>query len=191
MQFYRATWLRTLVGALLLGAPGALAPPVSGETGNGFAEYEVKAAMMINFARFVEWPTSAFKDDRAPVIIGIFGSDPFGRSLDDALRDKAVDTRSIRVRRLKSITEAEGCHMLFVSRSEKAHVATLLSTIRSWPVLTISDTDAFAQMGGVIEFTVDSSRIRFEINQRSARTAGLTISSKLLKLASRVREGLN
>jgi YfiR/HmsC-like len=153
-----------------------------------YAEYEVKAAMVYNFTRFVEWPNQSFKDDRAALVIGVLGSDPFGHALDEALRDKQYGARAIQVKRLKKVGDAEGCHILFIARSERAHLAATLAALRTAPVLTISDMEGFSQSGGAIELTLDGNRVRFEINQGSAQTAGLTISSKLLKLAARVRQ---
>jgi hypothetical protein len=147
-------------------------------------EAEVKAAMLYNFTRFVEWPASAWKDPRAPMVVGVLGSDPFGQVLEDTLRDKTYGGgRPIVVRRLKSIAEIDGCQVLFVSRSEKKRLAEVLHAPQAAGVLTVSDIEDFTRSGGVIGFQTVDHKVRFGVNLGTASKAGLTISSKLLRLA--------
>ncbi len=177
--------LRALgVAALLTTASGL--SPAHAESGS-FAEYEVKAAMLFNFARFVDWPAQTFPNDRTPLVIGILGTDPFGKIIDEVFRDRTLGTRPISVRRIRNPGDTEGCHVLFIARSERGRLAGVLAGLKNTPVLTVSDMDAFVRSGGMIELTMEASRVRFEVNQFSARHAGLSISSRLLKLASGVR----
>jgi hypothetical protein len=147
-------------------------------------EYEVKAAMLYNFTRFVEWPPAAWKDPRAPLVVGVLGSDPFGHVLDQTMQDKTYGGRPIRVRRLHALTEIEGCNLLFITRSERKHLSEILHLAQAGSILTVSDIDDFVQAGGTIGFVLVDSRIRFEINSQSAVKSRLTISSKLLRLAT-------
>lgn len=112
-----------------------------------FTEYEVKSAMLYNFARFVDWPPGAFPDSRKPIVIGIVGQDPFGSMLEDMVCDKAVSGRSIVVRRLHMFPPPETVHLLFISRSERARLKELLQAAARLPVLTVSDMDGFAGAG--------------------------------------------
>ena len=146
-------------------------------------EYEVKAAMLYNFIRFVEWPSSAWKDSRTPLVVGVFGSDPFGRVLDQTLQDKTYGGRPIQIRRLHALSEIDGCNVLFIARSERKHLADILRSAQGAGMLTISDMEDFVASGGAIGFVLVDSKIRFEINSSSASRSGLTISSKLLRLA--------
>jgi hypothetical protein len=147
-------------------------------------EYEVKAAMIYNFTRFVEWPAAAWKDARAPLVVGVFGSDPFSGVLDETLREKSYGGRRIEVRRVQTAIEAEACQVLFIPKSEKKKVAELLASLRASSILTISDSDDFTRAGGVIGFVTVDNRVRFAINKASAEKAGLTVSSKLLRLSA-------
>jgi len=143
-------------------------------------EYQVKAAMLYNFAKFVEWP----EDDRGPLVVGVLGKDPFGGVLEETLRDKTVHGRPIVVRKYHTLGELGASHILFIARSEKKFVPEILEPLHKLGVLTVADIDQFAQSGGAIGFTIDGGRIRFEINLEAARRAGLEISSKLLRLAT-------
>jgi hypothetical protein len=151
-------------------------------------EYEIKAAMLYNFAKFVEWPPAARTDAQAPIVVGVLGQDPFGAVLDDTMRDKSVYGRSILVRRFRTLADLDPCHVLFISRSERKRVPEILRSLQKSSVLTVSDAERFAGLGGIIGFTLRGNRIRFEINNDAARRAGLKISSKLLRLA-KVRPG--
>ena len=151
-------------------------------------EYQIKAAFLYNFARFVEWPASALPDSARALILGILGEDPFGPEIDRIVEGKTVNGRRLEIRRLKDTDSLNGCHILFVSTSEGRRLPRILEALRLLPVLTVGDFESFAGRGGIIDFVLEENRIRFEINQEAAERAGLKISSKLLKLATLVRE---
>lgn len=150
-------------------------------------EYEVKAAFLYNFARFVDWPTKVSSDPNAPMIIGILGRDPFGSEIDRAIEGKSVNGHRLTVKRFSTLEAYQYCHILFVSSSERNNLARILAAVASNSVLTVSETDRFAHVGGIINFITIENRIRFEINQAAAARAGLKISSKLLSLGRVVR----
>jgi hypothetical protein len=151
-------------------------------------EYQIKAAFLYNFAKFVEWPSGAFEDSSSPLVIGILGDDPFGSSLDQVTKGKTVDGRRITIKRFPRIREVESCQILFVCSSESSRLARAIESVKSAGVLTVSDIDRFAQRGGIVGFTMDDNKVGFEINVNSAQKANLKISSKLLKLARVVRD---
>ncbi len=163
---------------------------------------KVKAAYLYNFARFVKWPGDAFKDDDAPVIIGVVGRDPFGDLLDRTVANKKAKGRALVIRRITSpllpdasddepdpyraiAAELRGCHLLYISRSDEAGFPRILELLHDAPVLTVSDINAFALDGGIVEFVLDPKKgtIGFHINHGVAKQAELHISSKVLKLA--------
>jgi len=148
-------------------------------------EYRVKALFLVNFARFVEWPADAPQD---PIVIGIIGQDPFGRWLDDAVRGTKVNGHELVVRRLRNAEDARKCRIVFVAGSESSGLQPILDALKGAPVLTIGDTEGFAELGGVINLRLEDNRVRFDINQDAARRAGLTVSSKLLSLARIVKD---
>jgi hypothetical protein len=149
-------------------------------------EYELKAAFVYNFARFVEWPAQAFKEPGDPIKVCILGENPFGRSLDNTLQGKAVASRAFVVEQISDPRRAIGCHILFVSVSERKRVRAILDVITSG-VLTVGDMDGFAAQGGVVNFKLEDGKIRFEINAAAAGQQGLRVSSKLLSVAKIVR----
>lgn len=157
-------------------------------------EYEVKAAFLFNFAQYVEWPAGAFSSPTAPIIIGILGDDAFGQTLDQTIRDETVKDRPIAVHRSRQIENLKHCHLLFVSKSERGRLGQIFASLVGKPCLTVGETDHFTHNGGIINFRLQGANVRFEINLNAARRSGLTISSKLLRLAivigsERVKEG--
>jgi hypothetical protein len=148
------------------------------------SEYQLKAAFLFNFAKFVEWPAGAFSEAKSPMIIGVLGDNPFGAELERTIRDKTVNGRPLQIKEYRSLSEARACHILFVSNSEKKRLAEVFEGLRGTSVLTVGETEDFIESGGMISFVRESNKIRFQINDRAARTAGLKISSKLLNLAS-------
>ncbi len=147
-----------------------------------FDEYAVKAAYLYNFAKFVEWPPEAFASDDAPLLICIAGANPFGDAL-AVLSDKRVERHPVEVRHLPTMTGLDRCHVVFIGRAEQGRLKTVLAKVARLPVLTVSDIDDFARMGGMIGLVEADQRIRFDINLTTARQANLKLSSQLLKLA--------
>jgi hypothetical protein len=155
------------------------------------SEYLIKAGFIFNFAKFVEWPSTAFAQPDSPIVIGILGTDPFGSIIDKIVQDKKVGARGFVVKRLKwgaDLKELNGCKILFVGASERAHMDELVQIVRGLPILTVGETPGFAERGGVIRFVLEDNRVRFEVNVEAARQADLTISSRLLTLAKIIQQ---
>lgn len=171
-----AAWV--LVCALPLVAVGHLAAQTSRAP-----ESQVKAVFLFNFAQFVEWPPDAFADPDTPLVIGILGADPFEGFLDRAVRGEQLQGRSFQVRRYRSADEIKTCHILFIGGRDGQRVEEILRRLATRPILTVGDEDRFTERGGMIRFVTEQSRIRLQINVEAAQAAGLTISSKLLRLA--------
>jgi hypothetical protein len=174
---------RALPGLAVLGVLLGFAGPGPAETTPADLEYEVKAAFLFNFAKFVEWPPDAFPDPATPVTICIVGEDPFGQGLDAVVEGETLNGRRLAVRRLRDLLQARDCHVLFVSRSEKERLPALLAGLRSGGVLTVGEGDGFLEQGGMIRFVLEQNRVRFDINLDAAEHARLKLSSKLLRLA--------
>lgn len=158
--------------------------PVSAQ---GAEEYKVKAAFLYNFAKFVEWPGEALSDEGSPIVIGIVGADPFGSALDRTIKGQTAQGRPLAVRRLKSGQDLKGCHILFISASETRRIPQILDGIRGSSILTVSEVEQFAHIGGIINFFIEQNKLRLEINVDTAGRARLKISSKLLSVAKVVR----
>jgi hypothetical protein len=144
-------------------------------------EYEIKAAVLFNVMKYVEWPAGSSPDHAAPLRIGLLGQIPFPQAL-TVLDGKTVQGRKVVVGPV-SDTEAGSCHVLYVSSSEKGRYAEILSALRGKPVLTVSEIDGFVQRGGIVNLVAEGNRVGMEINRDSASQAGLNISSQLLRLA--------
>jgi len=155
------------------------------------SEYLIKAGFIYNFAKFVEWPATAFAQPDSPIVIGILGTDPFGNLIDRIVENKKIGARGFVVKRLKwgaDLKELRECKILFVGDSGKARVDELVQIVKTLPILTVGETPGFAERGGVIRFVLEDNRVRFEINVEAARQADLTISSRLLTLARIIQQ---
>ena len=166
----------------------------------------IKAGILLNVAEFVEWPTNAFADTTAPIVLGVLGKDPFGPDL-DKLQGRKIDGRTIEIRRFKGSLEFRGeetpgrrqeglaekrskkarelkaCHILFISSSEKDFLEAILKSIKDSSVLTVGELPEFTRQGGVVGFAGSGAKVLLEINLDAATEARLKISSKLLSLS--------
>jgi len=146
-------------------------------------EYQVKAAFLFNFAKFVEWPADTFKAGDEPITICVLGQDPFGSTLEDVVRDKIVAGRPFVVRQVSTIPQALKCQIVFVTASERKRTRSILDELKSRSILTVGEAEDFTANGGVINFKLKDARVRIEIDTVAAERAKLRISSKLLSLA--------
>jgi hypothetical protein len=162
--------------------------PVSG--GEEPSEYQIKAAFLLNFIRFVEWPAEAFKTANDPLVVGIFGKDPFGGTLDQTISNKTVNGRLVVIRHVSDAVAARSCHVVFLAASETRRMSDVAGSTLGRGLLIIGESEGFAERGGMINFVVLDNHVRFQINPSAATRAGLTISSKLLQLAIVVGENV-
>jgi len=179
---------RCLAGLALGGAllAGVLRPGAGAEA-TGFSEFEIKAAWLFNFARFVEWPTNSFTNHSSPLIVGVVGKDPFGKELDKAFVGRTVRSRPFLLRRNVSEADLATCHLVYVCSSERRKLRELLEKARGAAVLTVGEGEEFLDQGGIISFVIKDNAVRFGINVRPAQQAGLKLDANLLKVAVSVR----
>jgi hypothetical protein len=184
MNFLQVLGPRRLRAAALavLMAVAQAAPPQTAKP----TEYQVKAAYLANFVKFVEWPAGAIASPDEPFNICVLGADPFGPALDAALSGESVDRHPLAARRLANAREATGCRLLFIA-GDAGEVKRGLDAVEKTSVLTVSDYSQFLKRGGMIQFVLDGNKVRFEVNLAAAKNAGLTLSSELLKVAAAVR----
>jgi len=169
---------------LLFGSPAAWTAPATPALAS-----QIEAVFLFNFTQFVEWPSEAFAEPRTPLVIGVLGEDPFGAFLDDTVRGETVNGRALSVQRYHSLEEIKTCHVLFISRSETERLKEALAALKGRSTLTVSDVEDFNRSGGMIQFATVENKIRLRINLEAARSAHLTISSKLLRPAEIVGGG--
>jgi hypothetical protein len=141
-------------------------------------EYELKAAILYNLTKFVEWPDSVYTDGRAPTVLCILGRNPFGNSL----------ARQLTVRHLESLEAARACQVLYISSSERTYLHQILVAVKGAGVLTVGETSQFAGQGGMVQFTLENKRVQFDINLSAVSRERLKISARLLALARIIRE---
>lgn len=174
-------------GTLLILAIALHAPAMRSQ-GDEPGEYELKAAFLFNFAKFVQWPPSSFATPQSQFGICVLGDDPFGKSIDDMLRGKTIGEHRVVVTRCKNLAEIAHCQIVFISSSERKRLPEILTALRGTSTLAVGETGGFAASGGVIQFTLEDQHVHFIINVDAAEHAGLQISSKLLALAKVVRD---
>lgn len=173
--------LRVRLGLICLIAAGA-----AGQIADQSVEYQVKAAFLLNFAKFVEWPPNVFEAADSPVAICVLGKDPFGQALDDVIQGETVESRKLVIERISKAPAPRMCHVVFVGSGGKNITEALSSLGRG--VLTVGEGDKFLQDGGMIAMVVENRKVRFDVNQTAAINAGLNLSSRLLTVARSVRK---
>lgn len=172
----KAGHLRTVLAVLLAPAASATAAPPS-------LEYPVKAALLLNFAKFVEWPAGSAQVTSDSVELCVLGTDPFGPLLDGTVKGRNAGGRPITVRRTRRVEEMGGCHIAFVASAPDERMRATLAALGRQPVVTVGESSLFGEQGGVISFVVEDNAVRFDVNRAAARRAGVQLSSKLLGLA--------
>jgi len=158
-------------------------------------EYQIKAAFVHNFIKFVDWPKEKVADSNNLITIGIIGKDPFGQAF-EPLKNKQANGKKVIIKRFISLKESKlsgdqveairKCHLLYVCRSEKEQLKKIINSVKDYNVLIVGDMNNFLESGGIINFVIEDKKVRFEINNIVAKQAKLDIRSKLLRLAKKV-----
>jgi len=148
---------------------------------------EVKADMLFNIVKFVQWPDNATAP-RGELTFAILGDDDLASVIAASFSTRSIGGRQVFVRCIRRIEDARDCQVLYVAASETARVSQVVGTLNGKCVLTTSDLPGFAAEGGMVNFVQENEKVRFEINPGSAERARLKISAKLLALARIVAE---
>lgn len=188
-QFQSSAWLpglrawaapltrRALLGGLLCATVVALAQPTATET-------ELKAAILIKFPSYFEWPKNPFTNATQPIVLGILADDPIGKELEASIRAFKVPGRPVQARRLLRVEEAKGCHLLYLSPTEPGKLKSLLAALQGQPILTTGDHPDFLKLGGVLRLWRNGDNFAFHINTNALREAQITADARLLKLSA-------
>ncbi len=166
-----------LASLLRAAAPAAPEPPRP-------TEYEVKAAFLYNFAKFVKWP-----EDRSlgpTFVIAVLGDDPFGEVLDRTFAGKTIQGRKAEVRRIRTPGPPSDVQILFIGPSERPHLSQILKALEGGSALTVGEMEGFTERGGMIAFRLGSDVVNFDINLDQVERARLKMSSQLIRLARNV-----
>ncbi len=151
------------------------------------SERDIKAAFVLNFVRYVDWPEHAFTSRSAPALICLLGRDLLAPSL-GALEGRVVNGRVLQVRRDVTVDEARSCQVVFIAQSEEKRLATTLRALAERPILSVSDIEGFVDAGGAIGIVYSDERMQFEVNRNTLDQARLKASSNLLRLARNAAE---
>ena len=179
---WRACILTAVSLAALAGSAGAsLAEPPDPNT--------VKAEMLCNMAKFVQWPDAIMAANRGQLVVAVLGEDDLAASIASVLSSRSVNGKPVFVRFARRVQDIRGCQIVYIAASEIAHAPEVVEALRGTPTLTLADTDGFAAHGGMVDFSGVVPNLRFEICQTRAEQAGLKISSRLLALARVVQAG--
>jgi len=145
-------------------------------------EYQLKAVFLLRFGQFVDWPVAAFPKPDSPFVIGVLGPDPFGSSLDEAVRGEKIRGRDIEIHHFRRVEEVDACHILFINSREEP-LESILARLKGRSILTVGDSENFARRGGIIRFLTEQGKVRLRINLEAAKANNLVVSSKLLRWA--------
>jgi hypothetical protein len=191
----RATATHLLIASLAVTAmaavPALVAPlpaRAAGAASGDATEFELKAAFLLSFAVYTTWPDDTFPKAETPFVIGVVGVDPFGAKLDATMKDKKVGTHPIVVERYATAEKIGKPHLLYAGSHDDDKLAAVRIACRAKAILLVGDSPGFCAKGGVVNFFMASSKIRFEINPAAAKRAGLLLSSQMLKLAKIVED---
>jgi hypothetical protein len=170
--------------SLRIAAALALANCLASAPDQPLDEYQVKAAFIYNFAKFIQWPPSTFQSANEPFVICVMGHDPFGRSLEDTVAGRAIDGHPFAVRHIGAVKQAAGCQIMFIDAAESGkHPLPVSGETRTTGILTVGESDSSGASGVVINFRLDGKKVRFDIDIAAANREQLRISSRLLSLA--------
>ena len=161
---------------------------ISAQPRSGLSEQELKAAALNQMVHFARWPAEAFSESNSPLVIGIYGEDPFGSLMDDLVEGESAFGHPIKIVRCFTPEAAATCHAVFVRGSDKRSADLLVHVLSGKSVLTICDDENITAAGAVVGLTVRNNRIHILVNLEAARRAKVTLSSKLLRLAEIVKQ---
>lgn len=175
------------MAGLLAAAPAAQAQGGSGATRN--LERSVKAAFLYKFLGYTEFPSAAFSDPSAPIVIGVVDADDMAAELSRIVAGRTVGTRPIVVRSMKEGESPAGVHLLFLSSSATASAARMARGQQ--PLLLVTESDGGMAQGSVINFRIIDQRVRFDVSLEAADKNNVKLSSRLLTVAHQVHKGVN
>ena len=198
IRFFALIVLSTVL-FLVLNTPKAQADSAESK------EYQIKAAFIYNFIKFVDWPKEKMADSNEPITIGVIGSEDFIKAFEPIIHKK-IKNRNISIKYFEGYEKLERsqeddrqwnqkmealktCHLLMFCYCYSVRIkdiSQIIKALKGSPVLTVGETAGFLESGGIINFLMEDKKVRFEINNIAAKEAKLKIRSKLLRLAKRV-----
>lgn len=179
----RAAWLAVILGTAFLSASLPAQAQISSAE-----EYKLKLAFLYNFAKFVDWPADAFSSPQATLNICIIGRDPFDNDLERQVSERSVNGRRYMLHTVRSGGNLSACHIVFLPAGTDYSLPEVLKQVGGSPAITVGESAGFAHRGGTVNFVLEGTRLRFEVNLDVSQRARSRISSRFLALARIVRE---
>jgi hypothetical protein len=155
---------------------------------NPSVEYQVKAAFLYNFVKFVEWPPDTFQSETSPITLCVFRYDPFGNALGEVIAGQTLNNRRLLVQRINTLPDLKACQLIFVSDREDKYLPEILNSLEGASVLVVGESENFAEHHGGIQFFLENKQLHFAINVDAIQRARLKVSSKLLAIARIVHD---
>jgi len=182
------SWRRRLVLLLAVGVALLAGVPAARAESGAPRDYQVKAAFLINFPRYVNWPASTFAESNSPVTVAIFGDDNMAGEFANMIEGgRMVDGHPLQLKRISKVEEIPGCQILYVADSERSRMPDILERIKGAGILTVGESEDFLEQGGIIQLVNRDRKIRIQVNLNAASQAQLRISSRLLVVADAVK----
>lgn len=151
------------------------------EQSKQISEWDLRAAWLYKFASYIKWPKERLPEDKTSLVIGVFGRDPFGKTLDTTLKDKKLGTHPIEIQRFEEASKAAASHLLYVSTTDSDELDAIFEALHGKPIVLVGDGTTFTKRGGAISFRRDGRKMNFTVNVQALKAAGLEASSELLK----------
>jgi hypothetical protein len=147
-------------------------------------EYQLKAVFLLRLAQFTQWPADAFASSDSPLVICAFGENPFGDTLDAALRGETAHGRKLMAQRPRAVDQIKGCHMLFVGAAGSRQAKELSAALAGRSILTVADDDGLpSTYDAMIRFATEQNKIKLRVNPKAAAAARLELDPRLLRAA--------
>jgi hypothetical protein len=182
-SLWQTIWVRIVEEIRRVAILGLCSISVSVRAQNRVTEYDVKAAYLFDFGKFIRFTPSDEVSKREGFDICIVGEDPFGHALDEVSSNEQRDGKPVHVVRLRAASDAHGCAIAYISASEGNRIKNDLDELGAREVLTVSDAADFLHYGGMIQFVDVGNHVRFMVNLNSVNSARLSLSSDLLRVA--------
>jgi hypothetical protein len=181
---------RLVLGLLAGGAIFAAGAPAARAGGDAPLDYQVKAAYLVNFPKYLDWPAGAFADTNSPITVAVFGDADVANEFANMVEGgKTAGGHPIVLKRITKEEEiGNDCQVLFVATSERSRIAAILEKVKGSSILTVGENDDFLEKGGIINLVHRDRKIRLQVNISAAEKAHLKISSRLLVVAEVVKD---
>lgn len=185
-RFGGQLWARLMLLMLVLVAAGA--PSARAQEAKAM-DYQVKAAFLVNFPKYVDWPTGGFAQPNSPITVAVFGDDNVANEFENMIQGGlAIGGHPVVLKRIRTEAEITGdCQILFIATSEQSRTAAILDKLKSSAVLTVGESANFLEQGGMVNLVPKNRKIRLQVNLTAASEARLRISSRLLVAADLVK----